>query len=228
VGEVWKVYGPVIESLQYLARKPAAALWRRFCPDVLVQREIHGTLFTVSLRHHTLWVFSGASADAEHIDFPCGGVVWDLGCNIGLYSVAAAQCGCRVFAFDVSRTNVLCLKQTAALNGFDITAIHSPVTTRPMIFDPNALPHTETVMRESEGGDPSITYLDAAAQLGMPTFIKMDIQGGESEFLRDQRFREWIHDNRVSMYLEVHGDAARYIWGDFKQVGRIQYAITHE
>jgi hypothetical protein len=210
------------ETLQFYANRVASSVWRRTAPDVIVQRAIRGSLMSVSLRDHALWVFRGASADAELLPIPQGSRVWDLGCNIGLYSVRAAQLGCTVTAFDIGETNVLCLNQTARMHGYAIQAVHCPVTVDAERWSPARTAHTENAM--TTGGDRySLSYAMAAWKYGTPTFIKMDIQGGEIPFLRSVSFKEWAFTNRIQLYVEVHGDAERYLWPEFKQVGRIQY-----
>jgi FkbM family methyltransferase len=211
-------------ALRYYANRPFAKLWRMLCPDVIVQREIRGVLFSVSMRDHALWVFRGTFADAEFLPIPRGSRVWDLGCNIGLYSVQAAQIGCVVTAFDISKTNTLCLDQTARVNGLAIRAIHSPVTVDPVWWTPSRNGHTESELQVG-GSLRSITYTEAAQMYGVPKFIKMDIQGGEIPFLRSVAFRDWAIQNSVTIYLEAHDDAAKHIWNDFRQIGPIHYLL---
>jgi FkbM family methyltransferase len=206
-------------------RKLAAKAWRALAPDIVVQRRIHDTLYTLSLRDHALWIIGGDKADAESLPLPKGGHVWDLGCNIGLYSVQAAKLGCKVNAFDISLTNVLCLRDTAHNNSLPITAIHSPVTVSQTNWTPASTAHAEESLR-SGGCLSSLTYAIAALRYGLPSFIKMDIQGGEVEFLRSQVFKRWLRDNQITLYIEVHGDAAKYVWHDMKQIGPIHYLFT--
>lgn len=211
-------------KLQYHARKPFSAFWQRFCPDVIVQRRLGKELFSVSLRDHTMWVSLGDACDVENVPLPSGGHVWDLGCNIGLYSVRAARLGCKVTAFDISETNVACLKQTATLNALPIEVVCAPVTPKPGFFKPAKTGHTEESM-DANGSVPTITFLDAEEAFGLPTFIKMDIQGGEKDFLQSEYFRQWIFQNKIEVYLEVHNDCANYVWPEFKQIGRIHYHL---
>lgn len=201
--------------------------WGRLCPAIIVQRELQGTLFCLSLKCHTPWVFYGdAAANAEKPPFPNGGHVWDLGCNIGLYAVKAARNGCRVTGFDISLTNVLCLNQTARLNGLEIKAKLGPVTVKPTSWTPARSGHTEESITHG-GSLLSMTYLEAAVRFGVPDFIKMDIQGAEVEFLQSAEFRQWVKEYRITVYLEVHNDAARWVWPEFRRIGLIHYLYEH-
>ena len=211
---------------QYHVGRFVYQFWGRLCPAVIVQRELQGTLFALSLKCHTPWLFYGdLAANAENPPFPTVGHVWDLGCNIGLYSVKAARAGCRVTAFDISITNVLCLNQTARLNGLDIKAQFGPVTVKPMQWSAARSGHSEESMTRG-GSLTSMTYLEVAERCGLPDFIKMDIQGGESEFLQSTEFREWVLRHGITIYLETHNDAARWVWPEFRKIGNIHYLLS--
>lgn len=205
-------------------KSAAAKVWRSAAPDVILQKRLHETLFVISLRDHALWIFDGDRADGEVVPIPDHGHVWDLGCNIGLYSVQAAKHGCRVSAFDISMTNVLRLNQTAHLNDLDIKAHCTPITVNPVQWTPAQTAHTEESLNVG-GSLRSLTYLEASSKYGIPSFIKMDIQGGEVEFLKSGEFRDWIIGNHISFYLETHNDAEKYIWPEFKRIGDIHWFI---
>jgi len=177
----------------------ASQIWSRLCPDVVIQRRIHQTLFSVSLRDHAFWIFTGDRADAESLPLPNSGHIWDLGSNIGLYSVKAAQNGCLVTAFDISLTNVLCLRQTAALNKLPIEVVHAPVTVERVHWTEALTGHTEESLRLG-GSRESVTFLGAAEIYGIPEFIKFDIQGGEIEFLKSDSFRKYTKTESVSIW----------------------------
>ena len=199
-----------------------AWLWRSLMPDWIVQRRLLGTLYAMSIRDHALWLIYGdKAAGAEKVPFPAHGHVWDLGCNIGLFSVAAAQSGCRVTAFDISETNVLCVRQTAWLNHFNICAVNCPVTTSPCQWERTENGHTENAMTR-KGKLVSLTYEQAAQIYGMPDFIKFDIQGGEREFLMGT-FKDWVMQHGIAIYLETHGDCASWVWPEMTRIGPIHY-----
>lgn len=198
--------------------------WRAIVPNVIVHRNISGVRFACSLKEHYFWLWYGCGADAERLPIPHGGAVWDLGCNIGLYSVEAALSGCKVFAFDISQVNISCLRQTALDNKLDIQAIHSPITVGSIQWSHAKSGWTEEKLTIG-GSHWSIDYDAFSRANGCPAFIKMDIQGGESEFLKSPDFKAWLHDNRVSLYLETHDDSARLIWPEFKQCGPIHYFL---
>jgi FkbM family methyltransferase len=206
--------------------KLLSKLWRTIVPDLLVQRKIGDTVFTLSLRDHpSYWL-----TFKEHpvIPFPKGGVVWDLGCSIGYYSVAAALNNCTVFSFDISLTNILCLRQTAYLSHLEnIRAIHSPVTVGKTKWSPATTGGLGEKLCKNGSLD-SIDFQEAAKLFGMPNFIKMDIEGSEREFLSSPSFKDWIITNRIGLYVELHGIEPSLPWKEFVEVGpyRLQLATS--
>lgn len=206
-------------------------LWRRHCPDVIVERLIDGTHFHLSLRDHLLWARSGAAAvRAEQIPWPRDSMVWDLGCNIGVFSVQAALLGNRVVAFDISETNIACLRSTS-LNGANspnlarIQPHLGPVTVARMTWSPARTGHAEEKLVPSLGR-PSLTYLEAAERFGIPSFIKMDIQGAEKEFLCSREWRAWLDTNHITWFVEIHPEAEKHVWGVLQQLDATHFLYT--
>lgn len=186
-------------------------------PDIIVQRIIGGTLFNISLRDHASWIYFRREAESEQIPFPVSGYVWDLGSNIGIHSVAAAKSGCRVTAFDISATNVLCLRRTAAQNFLNIKVILSPITAERDCFTPAESGHTEEKLRF--GGDlETLCFSDAADKFGVPDFIKIDIEGAEDELLASAAFRDFVLHERITVYMELHRGNENLLWPEFKRV----------
>jgi len=210
-----------------------SAIWRKIAPPIVVSTTIDHTLFNVSLRDHLAWIYVGQrSSDHEKIPFPENSVVWDLGCNIGLHSVSAARKGNNVVAFDISETNILCLAKTAKEAGLNIRAVWTPVAIRKRRFFPAKTGFVqEKIDWHLHGTHCSITYKEAADLYGMPKFIKIDIEGGELEFLTCQAFKDWVFKHEIEIYLELHPEAADYLWPEFKQVAGVNndhWHLTHE
>ena len=55
--------------------------------------------------------------------FAEGAVLWDIGANVGLYSLYAAARGTKVWAFEPSAANYACLNRNQALNGLQVHAL---------------------------------------------------------------------------------------------------------
>lgn len=138
-------------------------------------------------------------------NFPTGSVFWDIGANIGLYSVYAAKArGCKVWAFEPSVFNLECLARNAHLND-----VVSQICIVPIALNDRAGPNLLNLTTKEWGGalstfgqdfgwdgkkmDPVFALQtmgcsmdDALANLGIPQpdFLKIDVDGIEHLILR--------------------------------------------
>ena len=142
----------------------------------------------------------------EWIDaIPEGATMWDVGANIGLYSVyAAVRRGCRVIAFEPSVFNLELLARNVHLNG-----VSDKITLVPVALSDTRqaakmrLTTTEwggalSTFGESFGFDGlaikqvfeyqmlGVTMTDAVERLGLPApqYLKMDVDGLEHFILK--------------------------------------------
>jgi FkbM family methyltransferase len=148
---------------------------------------------------------------ARHV--PPHGVVWDIGANVGLYALAAAQAAGRrglVVAFEPVPENLSFLRRHLELNAL------AQVTVVPV-----AVSDAEGVVRMSRGATRSEFHLDVDGTLEVPSLtldawhgrqhpprqpdvIKIDVEGAEVEVLRGaQRI---LTAYRPRVYLAIHGD----------------------
>lgn len=184
-------------------------------PDIIVQKRLGVHYFTMSLRDHAYWVFKGDSGYTGYPFTPHSNV-WDLGCNIGYHAVEAAMKGCSVVAFDISKVNCDCLRQTALFNRLNIPVVNKPVTVRGEPFQPAATGRMDEVMQP--GDSPSLSFEEAARQFDMPGFIKMDIEGGECEFLKSDEFKKFVLKNKITFLVETHNGSDKLLWRGFEQI----------
>jgi FkbM family methyltransferase len=131
-----------------------------------------------------------------------GDVLYDIGSNVGVYSLVAAKGGgARVIAFDPSYSNIASLGANILLNGVVDQVTPLPValsdTTGRNIFalrslDAGAARHTLGEAPSEEGPalyrQPVLTFrLDDLVQLAdlpLPNHIKLDVDGGELAVLQ--------------------------------------------
>lgn len=138
-------------------------------------------------------------------DMPRGSVVWDIGANVGIYSVYAAKSrDCRVWAFEPSVFNLECLARNSYLN--DLT---EKITIVPIALS-DKTGSSQLHMTTTEWGGAMSTFdkdyghdgnklseafrfgivgvaMDAAVEyLNIPTpdYIKLDVDGIEHLVLR--------------------------------------------
>jgi FkbM family methyltransferase len=150
-----------------------------------------------------------ASKEPETLEWidslPHGCVLWDVGANVGLYSVYAAKHrGCRVFAFEPSVFNLELLARNAFLNG-----VSDRVCLVPLALS-DATGASQLKMTSTDWGGALSTFgrefgfdgkaiqqvfefrtlgvsmEDAVQRLGLPQpdFIKLDVDGIEHVILK--------------------------------------------
>jgi len=198
-----------IMSRSSLARRVAGKLCRFCLPHIIVLRHIEGVRLYADLNDS---IESLASRVTRFDDWEprvkkvldaWAGPVWDVGCNIGSFSVSAVLKGHKVTAFDLSPKAAGLLSLTAIDNGLDIAVVPRPMTTHPIYYMPPGTSHSENAI-ELGGDDMSISYSRAEAQHGTPKILKMDIEGGEGMFLNNACFKRWIVENEIVFMLEFH------------------------
>lgn len=136
---------------------------------------------------------------------PKGSVLWDIGANIGLYSIYAARArNCRVFAFEPSVFNLELLARNIFLNCLQSQIIIVPIALSDKVgaslfkmsntdwggalstfgqdFDQNGV----TLKNIFEYQTLGVSMADAVTLLGIqqPQFIKIDVDGIEHFILR--------------------------------------------
>lgn len=122
---------------------------------------------------------------------PGPGVVVDLGCHVGTFSVAAAAIGHRVVAVDASVLHVELVTRSAEVNGLTgrLKVIHAAVSDRPGTVEFRDQGLFGAVNPDGSGSDADACSVEAAtvpallARAGLTVddvdLIKMDLEGSE-------------------------------------------------
>jgi FkbM family methyltransferase len=132
-----------------------------------------------------------------------GKVFYDLGSNVGFYSLLAAAAGCRVFAFEPSPRNLAFLRRHIVLNGIQNveiieTAVSDFVGTAP--FGDGLTPNDGSLLKAG-GLEVRVVALDQM-HLPSPDIIKIDIEGSEYHALAGAKVT--IHSSRPTIFLATH------------------------
>lgn len=182
--------------------------YHRLCPRLEVTKRLHGLRCRININDHLMWLVLPETRTIEAPSLAMmtrrWGKVWDVGCNFGFYSMAAARAGNEVLAFDMSPQALALLTRSCSMNQLTVTPVERALTTAPQNY---AAPRTSDCTNRcvnGSGDSRSMTYLEAEAIYGTPAFIKMDIEGGEREFLESVAFQEWLQDHRITLLVEVH------------------------
>ncbi len=189
-----------------------ANTWHRCAPSITVRRKIYGVDVCMDLRDSLYW-WGVAPERIEAIEgfekllTGVKGNVWDVGCNVGIFSLYAASLGNKVTAFDLSPKAISLLQKSAKVNGFNIATVSRAFSTTQFKYTPpkDADTRNQATAQTAEGeGEMSMTFLEAEAKFGRPDFIKLDVEHHETVFLKSQEFREWIKTNRIPLIVELH------------------------
>ena len=127
---------------------------------------------------------------------PADGVLYDIGANVGAYSLIAASRGIRVYAFEPMSQNVEALQENIALNG-----LSERVAVLPFILGsaaglssfsiPDTTHGSSTGFFEEKRGNgvkrvmPILTLDECVERFKLPppTAMKIDVDGGERDVL---------------------------------------------
>jgi FkbM family methyltransferase len=143
-----------------------------------------------------------------------GSVLYDVGANIGFYSLLAARQGAQVFAFEPDVQNAESLESHARLNslGAKIEIIRAAVfsTSGFVALEPadsarghgNAHVGTNTKSLNPRVQVPCTTLDDFAREHSVPDAIKIDVEGAESNVLEGAE--ELFTLYRPLLICEVH------------------------
>jgi FkbM family methyltransferase len=148
-----------------------------------------------------------------------GMTVYDVGAFQGLLTLFFASRADAVVAFEPNTKNHQRLTENVKLNGINNVEVRkvgvgSRHETRRMVGDPLMLGGASVEMLSAGVGavveDISIVALDEEipqANLPLPDFIKIDVEGWEIEALRGARHTLELH--QPALLLEMHGESIR-------------------
>jgi FkbM family methyltransferase len=200
--------------LGQLLRAPLALIPKNAVLPIL-QGPLRGKLWTVGSATHGCWLGSYEFAKQRMFSETLrpGDVVFDIGANVGFYSLlAAVRIGTtgRVYAFEPLPRNLGFLRRNLDLNRIGNVEILDA-----------AVAAQSGVAAFDVGGGPCLGRVDAAGTLAVravsidalvssgelppPSVIKMDIEGGELAALEGARAT--LERHRPMVFLATHGDA---------------------
>ncbi len=188
----------------------------RFLPADLIVPIMHGPLrgskWIVGSAHHACWLGIYELEKQKRIagELKPGSVFYDVGANVGLYSLLAARAGPagKTYAFEPLPKNAWYLRRHLELNG-----IHSVKLFELAISDRVGTDHFyETGDRAmghlaADGSPPvrteTLDSLLKKEEILPPDYLKLDIEGAELRAL--QGARECIQRHRPVIFLATHG-----------------------
>lgn len=189
-----------------------ARFWHRWAPSFTVSKRFFGQTVFMDFRDN-IDDFSRTTAELEKrekkvLSVPAhlSGSIWDVGANVGLFSVRSAVVGCPCIAFEFSDKACRLLQKTIAAGRLPVTVVNRAFTATSKRYNPARTSDTENQVKfvDAGGSTESITYWKAEEVYGKPVLIKMDIEGGELEFFENTDFKQWLCENEILWLVEVH------------------------
>lgn len=198
--------------------------------DRLVSRFPHGeTVRLAGAYRQVMW--NSEEYEAFRQDVPPGATVFDVGANLGAYTLLFAQWvgpAGRIHAFEPAPGARRGLERHLALNRLSdrVTVHHEAVSDGPGVarFTGDGVQGDNRLAGDGAGTiDVTTTSLDAicAAHGLTPALIKLDVEGAELAVLRGARATIAAAGDALALYMEIHP----HLWASF---GYGQAELEHE
>ena len=191
-----------------------AKCWHACAPSFPLARTFYGVPVYMDFRDNVDdWTKSRAELEKREVALLDlagrlkSGPVWDVGANIGLFSVRAAVNGISCVAFELSPKACRLMERTISRTRLPIQIVKRAFTLNPVSYIPPASAFAENALAVAPSGEGTLTscgFEEAERLYGTPTLLKMDIEGGEKEFFDSAAFKEWILRRNVLWCVEVH------------------------
>jgi FkbM family methyltransferase len=162
--------------------------------------------------------------------------LFDVGAHFGVFSLTAAHFGGRAVAVDPSPTATRMIACQAALNGLADriqilrAALSDAAGTLALlssgVFSDGYFQVAKGRPRRELTEFPAITVDQMTAELGMPTHVKIDVEGHEGAVIRGARHT--LAEHSPVLFLEIHNEMIRSGGGDpsslLDELDRLGYA----
>jgi FkbM family methyltransferase len=215
-----------------LVRFPLRLIPKRAVLPIL-QGQLRGKKWVVGAGEHGYWLGSyelHKRQAFEHAIKP-GMVVYDIGANVGFYSLLAAHLvgkDGQVYAFEPLHRNVEFIQRHTVLNHFANIVVYEAAVADmkgEALFDPGA---SIAMGHLSESGtvrvrQVSLDVLLAAGEIQPPDAMKIDVEGAEYAVVKGAQ--AIIQQHRPLIFLDTHGREAHESTLGFLQEFGYQFEV---
>lgn len=194
-----------------LLRLPLRLIPKRMAMPIM-QGRLRGTKWIVGAGEHGYWLgsYEMTKRRAFEKEIPSGAVLYDIGANVGYFSLLAAKLAGpegRVYAFEPLPRNIEYLEKHIKINKFEnIEVVDAAVSDHggEAHFDlgaSSAMGH----LAETGGITVRMVALDEMLEAGdirPPDYIKVDVEGAEYEALKGAR--KLLEKYHPILFLDTH------------------------
>jgi FkbM family methyltransferase len=151
------------------------------------------------------YLVGGAEPDVQALVAALGpdDVFYDIGANIGYYSLLAARNGARVIAFEPHPVTSALLRRNAAANGLAVELLEIAAGEGEGEVLLSSPPGDHGAARISAEGIPVRVARIDALDLPAPTFVKIDVEGFERQVISG--LAGVLRAHRPVVISEIHG-----------------------
>ncbi len=186
----------------------------RFVPDEMriLRGKSRGKKWIVRSASHSLWlgIFEPEERSVFESTVPNGGILFDIGANVGFYALLASVLvgDGKVFAFEPLPHNLLYLKTHLRLNRItNVTVIEAAVSEHggTAKFEEGANPSTSHISArgEIEVRVVALDELISRGELPPPDYMKIDVEGAEFSVLGGAAAT--LREHQPAILLATHG-----------------------
>lgn len=151
---------------------------------------------------------------------------FDVGANVGLFAIKAAKLGGPVFAFEPDKKNLALLEANIAEHHVDVTVFRVACATEDGLVRMGVLSCGRSAKSTADAIElPSRALRSIVAETGIaPRFVKLDIEGGETDALLglegadgwgdvvlEVEYSWRDHGRRVAEWMRMR-PAGQYVW----------------
>lgn len=192
---------------------PLARLVPSWAVIPIMQGPARGIFWVAGSGMMNFWLgtYERDKVDALHRELSTGAVVYDVGANVGIYTVLACRTvgpKGRVFAFEPATMNLFFLNRHLRLNRFsNCKVVPKAVSSRDgtVCFDSGKGPCLGKIADQGSLQVPAVTIDSFVAEGNpVPQIIKVDVEGAEYEVLLGAK--ECLAASKPVLFLATHGE----------------------
>jgi FkbM family methyltransferase len=159
--------------------------------------------------------------------------VWNIGANLGYYTVLASKLAAKVIAFEPHPTNLKMLRRNVELNALRnvsiVEAALSDTTGELSFFESESNTGDHRIANDGERNAikvKSLAAADAIAEYESPRLIIMDVQGSEGVILRSMK--DELQRSRPAMVFEYWPDGLAKSGSSAQEVEDLLYSLEYQ
>lgn len=202
-------------------------MWHNYAPNIVLGRKFYDTTVYMDLADNiddlTKTKYILENREKPVLDLPkfIDGLIWDVGANVGLFSICSDIAKRECIAFEISPKACALMEKTKQKNKLSFRVVNNALSVHSQYYTPPQTSSAENKFIPAPSGSKlSLSYIEAERIYGTPALIKMDIEGGEKDFFNSKSFKRWIIEKNIVWAVETHSSVIGYFpkWNDVPHI----------